>query len=262
MTRRPKISVVTATWNAASTIRDCLGSFQSQTYDSAEHVVVDGASSDGTLEILHSCRDNLATLVSEPDRGIYDALNKGIGYSTGDIVGFLHADDLFAHPRVLSAIADVFLDESVSAVYGDLQYVSQSDTQRIVRNWQSEPFEPGLLSKGWMPPHPTLYVRREWYSRIGGFDARLRIAADYLSILQLFANPEFKAIYIPSVMVKMRVGGASNSSVRGLIRKSREDWQALRQVGTGVFASARALAWKNVSKVPQFAVPTRAPNLP
>lgn len=235
-----------------ATVGDCLASVEAQTYPHKQHVVIDGASLDGTAEWLEARRSRLAVLVSEPDRGIYDALNKGITHSTGDVVGFLHADDLYAHPDVLSDVAQAFSDPAVCAVYGDLQYVKKDDTSAVVRHWQSCPFSPQRLAWGWMPPHPTLYVRREWYERIGWFDTRYRIAADYLSILQMFSQPSFKAVYLPEVMVKMRLGGASNRSLANIVRKSREDLNAMRQSGVGAFGGLGALAWKNLSKLGQF----------
>lgn len=247
-----KITVITATWNCVSTVADCLDSVARQTYDEREHVVVDGASTDGTLDLLQAHRHQLAVLKSEPDCGIYDALNKGLALATGDVVGFLHADDLYAHPQVLEHVAAAFQDPSVCAVYGDLHYVRQHDTTQVVRHWQGSPFNPSSLAWGWMPAHPTLYVRREWYQRIGGFDTRYRIAADYLSILQLFSQPGFKAVYLPEVLVTMRLGGASNRSLKAIARKTAEDWRALRQTRVGALGSVGALVWKNLSKLRQF----------
>jgi glycosyltransferase involved in cell wall biosynthesis len=248
-----KISIVTATWNCASTVVDCLDSVAEQTYPEREHVVIDGGSRDGTVEVLQARKGQLAVLVSEPDRGIYDALNKGIARATGDVVGFLHADDLYAHPDVLARVAAAFeADPTICAVYGDLQYVRKGNTADVVRHWKSSPFTPTRLAWGWMPPHPTLYVRREWYERIGGLDTHYRIAADYLSILQLFTQPGFKAAYLPEVLVKMRLGGASNRSLKAIVRKSFEDWSALRSTRVGAFGGVGALVWKNLSKIGQF----------
>ncbi|MDD5247880.1 MAG: glycosyltransferase family 2 protein [Rhodocyclaceae bacterium] len=248
-----KISVVTATCNCISTVEDCLDSVAHQTYLDREHVVIDGASRDGTVDLLQSHRNQLAVLVSEPDRGIYDALNKGIARASGDVVGFLHADDLYAHPDVLAHIAAVFeTDPSVSAVYGDLQYVRRENTAEVVRDWKSAPYSKKRLAWGWMPPHPTLYVRREWYERIGGLDISYRIAADYYSVLQLFIQPAFRPTYLPEVLVKMRLGGASNRSVKAILLKSREDWVALHRSGVGAFGGVGALMWKNLSKISQF----------
>jgi glycosyltransferase len=246
------ISVITATWNCKATVADCLASVAGQTHPHIEHVVVDGASTDGTLGVLQAHREQLAVLHSAPDRGIYDALNKGLALATGDVVGFLHADDLYASPGVLARVAAAFEDPAVCAVYGDLRYVRKDDTTQVVRHWQSSAFTPQRLAWGWMPPHPTLYVRRGWYERIGGFDTRYRIAADYLSVLMLFSQPGFQAVHLPEVLVNMRMGGASNKSIKAVARKSLEDWRALRQTGVGALGGVGALAWKNLSKLRQF----------
>lgn len=234
------------------TVADCLASVAGQSWRQREHIVVDGVSTDGTLDVLQSHRHLLAVLQSEPDNGIYDALNKGLALASGDVVGFLHADDLYAHPDVLRKVAAAFEDPTVCAVYGDLQYVRQQDTSHVVRHWESKPATSTSLAWGWMPPHPTLYVRRDWYARIGGFDTSYRIAADYLSVLQLFSQPDFKAIYLPEVLVKMRMGGVSNRSFRTVLRKSSEDWRALRQTRVGAVGGVGALVWKNLSKLGQF----------
>jgi glycosyltransferase involved in cell wall biosynthesis len=243
------ISIVTACFNSADTLRDALDSVAEQSYQEYEHIVVDGASTDATLDILKRYGGGKVRWHSEPDHGIYDALNKGIARASGEVLGFLHADDVYASDQVLALIAAAFEDPAVDAVYGDLQYVSKHDPKRVVRHWRSSTFKPDLLSKGWMPPHPALYVRRALYERIGGFDTRYRIAADYHSVLQLFSLEDFNAHYIPKVFVKMRLGGASNRSIANIIRKSREDYAVLRRTGVGGIVT---LAQKNFGKLRQF----------
>jgi len=248
-----KISVITATYNCASVVEGCLASVAEQVYENIEHIVIDGSSTDATLEVIKNYRSETIKVVSEPDDGIYDALNKGILHASGEVIGFLHSDDVFYSKNVLKNVAAIFeADHSVSAVYGDLVYVKQSTTDRVIRIWRSSSFWPYLLKKGWMPPHPTLYVRREWYERIGGFDTRYRIAADFYSILELFSQPNFKAIYLPKIMIKMRLGGASNRSLGAILQKSAEDWDALKRSGFGVLEATRALVLKNLSKIKQF----------
>ncbi len=244
-----KISIITAVCNNCETISAALDSALGQVGANIELVVIDGGSTDGTLEVLRSYADRLAVLVSEPDRGIYDALNKGIGRASGDVVGFLHSDDLFANPDVLSRIAAAFADPEVEAVYGDLLYVRKDNPDQVVRYWRSGVFSGRRLAWGWMPPHPTLYVRRDVYEQHGLFDTSFRIAADYDFILRLLGRGGVGVRYIPDVLVKMRVGGASNRSIRNIVRKSREDLRALRRNGVGGIGS---LAWKNLSKLPQF----------
>lgn len=243
------ISVVTATWNCRHTIADCIASVQAQRDVAVDHVVIDGASTDGTREWLASRAGEFGIFVSEPDNGIYDALNRGIARARGEVVGFLHADDLFAHNQVLARVAEAFEDPAVQGVYGDLCYVQQADPTRVVRYWQAGPFTRRKLARGWMPPHPTLYLRRSCYERLGGFDIGYRIAADYHSILRLFSEPGFRVAYLPEVLVHMRTGGASNRSLRNIVHKSREDYRALRETGVG---GVGALALKNLGKVGQF----------
>lgn len=244
-----KISVVTAAFNAVSTIDQALRSVENQVDANVEHIVVDGASSDGTLAILLARRNSISVLVSEADGGIYDALNKGIALATGDVVGFLHSDDLYAHDRVLARIAALFEDREVDAVYGDLEYVQRRRPDRVIRQWRSGRFSPRALSTGWMPPHPTLYVRRELYTRLGGFDTAYRIASDYEFMLRLLSDRSVRVVYLPEVLVRMRIGGASNRSLGNMLRKSREDYRALRSHRVGGLI---ALAFKNLRKVPQF----------
>jgi glycosyltransferase involved in cell wall biosynthesis len=244
-----KISIITATFACAETVGDCLASVAGQSYAKREHIAIDGASLDGTLAVLQAHRAGLAALVSEPDGGIYDALNKGIARATGDVVGFLHADDLYADPDVLARVAAAFADPAVEAVYGDLLYVGKEDTDRVIRHWRSGEYRRGRLGWGWMPPHPTLYLRRELYERLGVFDTRYRIAADYDLMLRVLSGMTGRVVYLPQVLVRMRVGGASNRSVRHVLRKSWEDYRALRENRIG---GVRALVWKNLSKIPQF----------
>ena len=244
-----KISVITAVHNNCETISAALDSVLGQSGVDIELVVIDGGSTDGTLEVLRSYADRLHVLVSEPDQGIYDALNKGIRRASGEVVGFLHSDDLFADSDVLSRIAAAFADPGVGAVYGDLLYVRKDNPDQVVRYWRSGEFSGRRLGWGWMPPHPTLYVRRRVYERHGLFDTSFRIAADYDFILRALSQNRVGVRYIPKVLVKMRVGGASNRSLRNILQKSSEDLRALRGNGVGGMG---ALIWKNLSKLPQF----------
>ena len=244
-----KISVITAVYNAKDTITEAIESVLSQDYSDVELVVIDGASTDGTTKLLQAYRDKITVFISEPDEGIYDALNKGIRHATGDIVGFLHADDLFASESILSNIADMFCDASVDAVYGDLEYISQSEQNKVIRYWHAGEFSAGKLAQGWMPPHPTFYVRRAHYTKLGAFDTSYRIAADYDCMLRLLSNPSFRCAYIPQVLVRMRVGGESNRSLKNITRKSLEDHRALKKNKIGGW---HTLLLKNIRKLPQF----------
>ena len=244
-----KISVLTVVFNRADTIAAAIQSVASQIYPNVEHVVIDGASSDGTLGVINAGQHQAMLVFSEPDNGIYDALNKAIARSSGDIIGLMHSDDFFAHDQVLTKIADAFTDPSVDAVYGDLDYISATDSSHILRHWKAGSFVPSKLNRGWMPPHPTLFVRRRVLEKFGGYDTSYRIAGDYDAILRWFSSPNFRAGYIPEVLVKMRVGGASNRSIGRIIQKSREDYRALH---TNNIGGVGALAAKNLSKILQF----------
>lgn len=244
-----KFSIITAVYNRERTVAQSVASVASQTYHDIEHLIIDGASKDGTLAEVHRLAHRGMRVISEPDRGIYDALNKGIVNATGEVVGLMHSDDFYSHSRVLEFVAEAFARTSADAVYGDLDYVAASDTSKVIRHWHSGAFEPKRLARGWMPPHPTLFVRREAMMRLGLYNTDYRIAADYEAILRWFGKGGLKLSYIPEVLVKMRVGGESNRSLGRILRKSREDYRALRTNEVGGIAT---LAWKNLSKLPQF----------
>jgi glycosyltransferase involved in cell wall biosynthesis len=244
-----KVSVVTATYNCESTVSDALRSVSAQVDADIESVLIDGASTDGTLACIERLRLPQSVVISEKDSGIYDALNKGIRHAHGDVVGFLHADDLFAHERVVQKIAAAFEDPVVDAVYGDLVYVRRDDPSDVVRYWKAGIGGRGRLMSGWMPPHPTFYVRRNIYERLGGFNTRYRIAADYDSVIRFLLMAGLKTTYLPEVLVRMRVGGASNRSLKNIIRKSREDYAILQTHRVG---GVLALMKKNFGKIQQF----------
>lgn len=243
-----KVSIVTVVYNNRDTIAQAIESVCSQRHDDIELIVIDGASTDGTREILAKYASKISVLVSEPDAGIYDALNKGIGLATGDIVGFLHSDDLLADDEVVARVVSCMEDLAVEAVYGDLVYVRKDDPFRIVRTWVAGEFRLSSLTRGWMPPHPTFYARRSAYERLGKFDTTFRIAADYDCMLR-FLKSGMRVDYIRHLQVRMRVGGVSNRSLATIFKKSREDFRALRKNN---IAAPLALFCKNVRKLPQF----------
>lgn len=226
-----KISIVTATFNSARTIADTLDSIAEQAFDNVEHIVIDGQSRDGTLPILYSRKDRISRIVSEPDRGIYDAMNKGIALATGDVVGLLNSDDVFADRNSLLAVASAMQDADIDCCYGDLVYVDSSDLGRIIRYWKSRPFAPGLFRKGWVPPHPTFYVRRHVYERYGGFDLTYRLAADFELMLRFLEKHRVRSVHIPRVLVKMRLGGATNRSLSNIWRQNVEIYRSARKHG-------------------------------
>lgn len=246
-----KFSILTAVWNRAGTLGDALDSLAAQSHRDYEHIVQDGKSTDGTLDLLAARPDPRRHLVSASDGGIYDALNRGLARCQGDVIGLLHSDDFFAHPRVLANVAARFEETEADAVYGNLDYVAASDTSRVIRHWHAGDYRPAKLRQGWMPPHPALFLRRSVIERLGGYDTSYRIAADYDTILRYFGRGGISAAWLPEVLVKMRVGGESNRSLGRILLKSREDYRALRTNGVGGFGS---LAWKNLSKLNQFVV--------
>ena len=246
-----KVSIITAVMNRSDTIEHVIESVQSQSHRDLEHVIQDGGSQDGTVDIIQRFSDSRTRLVSESDMGIYDAINRGIARSTGDVVGLLHSDDFFPHHDVVSRIAAAFEDPTVDAVYGDLDYVSASDSNRVIRRWRAGIASPAKLRHGWMPPHPTMYLRASVFRELGVYDTSFEIAADYDAILRFFGTGKVRSAYLPEVLIKMRLGGASNASLRSILKKSKEDLRALRRNGVGGYG---ALVLKNVSKIGQFVV--------
>lgn len=222
-----KISIITACYNSSSTIGDTLQSVSMQTYKDIEHIIVDGASSDNTLEIV-SYFPHVSKVVSEKDQGIYDAMNKGVALATGDVIGILNSDDVYVDRYVISKVMKEFEKDNTDAVYADLQYVKFNDLDKVTRTWHSGSFSKRKFYYGWMPPHPTFFVKREVYEKIGNFNCTLRSAADYEFMLRALLKNNFKARYIPEVLVKMRTGGMSNASIGHRLRANREDREAWR----------------------------------
>jgi glycosyltransferase involved in cell wall biosynthesis len=222
-----KISIITACYNSSATIGDTLQSVSMQDYADIEHIIIDGASTDNTLEII-SYFPHVAKVVSEKDNGIYDAMNKGISLATGDVIGILNSDDIYADRHVISKVMKEFQNNDTNVVYADLQYVKFNDPQKVTRTWHSGNFSKRKFYYGWMPPHPTFFVRREVYEKIGNFNCSLRSAADYEFMLRVLVKNNFKPRYIPKVLVKMRTGGMSNASLKHRVRANREDREAWR----------------------------------
>lgn len=243
-----KISVITAVWNSEKTIKDAIDSVLSQTYKNIEYIIVDGESTDGTVDIVKSYGDRISKFISEKDNGIYYAMNKGIKLVTGDVICFLHSDDIYASSDILQEVVDIFKFVYTDGIYGDLIYTPKNNTEIVLRYWKGKDFDESLLAKGWMPAHPTLFLRREVYEKFGCFDTSFKIAADYDFILRILKGG-IKVTYMPKLFYKMRVGGKSNKSIKNIIQKSREDLRALKKNQVGGFLS---LLIKNLSKVTQF----------
>lgn len=245
-----RISIITAVLNGASSVEYAIRSVLGQTCPDIEYIIVDGGSTDGTLEVIKKYEHGISRWISGPDKGIYDALNKGLKMATGEVIGILHSDDFYAHERVISDVAAQMEREKSASCYGDLFYVDKTDTDKVVRYWRSRPYKEGLFHRGWMPPHPTLFVRKEIYDKYGLFNTDFRIAADYELMLRFLEKHKISTTYIPEVLVKMRVGGESNRSLRNVIIKSREDYSAWKT--NGLRRKFYTIPFKNLSKIPQF----------
>jgi glycosyltransferase involved in cell wall biosynthesis len=246
---RVKISIITPTYNSAGTIRDTLDSIAAQDHPDIEHIVVDGGSTDETLDIVASYT-HVAKLITGKDEGIYDAMNKGIRVATGDIVGILNSDDVYTDSRVLGDVAAAFADPAVKTAYADLQYVDPVDLGKVRRHWSSGSFKRRNFYYGWMPPHPTFFVRRSVYEKAGVFNLILRSAADYELMLRILVKLQITAHYIPRVIVKMRAGGASNASLLHRLRGNKEDRMAWKLNGLKPYFFTLYL--KPLRKIHQF----------
>ncbi len=245
-----KVSVITICYNSASTIRETIESVISQTYKNVEYIIVDGASNDGTLDIIRPYENNISKLISEPDNGIYDAMNKGVMAASGDIIAILNSDDFYADANVISDIVKTFEVSASHAVYADLIYVDRANTSKVRRTWKSGQYEDGKFLFGWMPPHPTLFVRKKVYDDFGLYNTTLRSSADYEFMLRVIHKEKIKLAYLPRVITKMRVGGQSNVTLENRRRANLEDKQAWELNGLKPYFFTIAL--KPIRKIPQF----------
>jgi glycosyltransferase len=253
-----KISIITATYNSVKYISWASESIRNQSYRNLEWIVIDGGSTDGTLEFLKKNKC-IHQLISEPDQGIYWALNKGIRVATGDIIGFLHSDDFFASPDTLQQIADAFQNQSsdasfgkVTVVYGDLAFVKPDNINRITRFWKSKVFRPEMINRGWMPPHPTVFMKREVFEKHGFFNTSLSCSADYDFILRVFRDTNYTFVYLPETITIMRMGGKSTKGIRNLLVKMKEDYRVIKTYQ--IPHPFCTLIAKNISKIPQLFV--------
>lgn len=245
-----KFSIITVSYNSSDTIADTVHSVSSQTHPDTEYLIIDGASRDGTLKILDSLKDKIDILISEADQGIYHAMNKGIKKAGGDIVGILNSDDIYADELVLMDVAKIFENQETEAVYADLVYVERSDTDKIKRKWISGKYTHGDFRKGWMPPHPTFFVKKSVYDKYGAFNLDFSSAADYELMLRFIHKHQIKIDYLPRVIIKMRVGGQSNVTLKNRLNANKEDQKAWQVNGLkpGKFTFIR----KPLSKLGQF----------
>ena len=242
-----KISIITVCYNSASHIEDAIRSVMEQDYAEIEHIIVDGASTDGTVEILKSNENKIAKWISEPDRGIYDAMNKGLKMASGDIIGILNSDDFYFNDQIISTVADAFADPEIDAVYGDLIFIDPNNLDRTVRSYSSAKWNPERFAKGYMPAHPTFFVRRKYYEMYGFFETDYKIAADYEMLIRLLYVHQLRYQYLPITMVKMRKGGVSSNGIKSNIILNKEIVRACRK--HGIRTSALKIYPKYFNKV-------------
>lgn len=223
-----KVSIVTVILDNHRLVRDAIDSVLAQTYSNIEYIIIDGESKDGSLEVIRSYGKKIHVVLSEPDKGIYDAMNKGLALATGDIIGFLNSDDFYADPNVISNVVSMFDQHDVQAVYGDLDYVSLHNKGQVIRKWRSGTYDVNNFYRGWMPPHPTFFAQKAVYSLFGGYNTQLYSSADYELMLRMGLLHRIKMHYIPKVMVKMRMGGQSNRSFKNRLLAHLEDRKVWR----------------------------------
>lgn len=246
-----KISIITVTYNSAATILDTLRSVEQQTYPHIEHIVIDGASKDGTVQLIRQEGRRVHCFISEPDKGIYDAMNKGLQLATGEYVGFLNSDDFYNSPTVIERIAQA-ARQKPDTIYGDLWYVSQDNTNYVYRYWKSGTFRRWKILFGWMAPHPTFFVKRSLLEQHGGFDASFGLSADYEMMIRLLYKHQLSAYYIPDILVRMRLGGAGNVALKARLKGNREDRRAWRENGYHSILFYITTWLKPIRKIRQF----------
>lgn len=217
-----KISIITVCYNSAATLEKTIQSVAAQTYGNIEYIVIDGNSTDGTLEIIKNHQEVISKWISEPDQGLYDAMNKGVAMATGDIVGILNSDDFYINDSVIEQVVNTFKRTNVDSLYTDLFLVDALDTNKVIRNCTYRDFKKGLFFKGWHPPHPTFFVKRRVYEKYGSFDLSYKIAADYDFMLRVLEKNLISTTYLPIYTIKMRNGGASTSSFKKIILSQKE----------------------------------------
>jgi glycosyltransferase len=236
--------------NNVSNIIDAINSIKSQTYSNIEYILIDGCSTDGTTEIIASNLFDSCVFICEKDNGLYYALNKGFQLSTGEVIGILHSDDFFASDSIIEDVMNIFKDESIDCVYGDLIYVSPANNKKIIRKWVSGIFTYSNLRRGWMPPHPTVFLRKSVINKYGIYNTEYTISADYDFIIRCFRNNDFISKYLPKILVVMRNGGKSNKSLLNILIKIQEDYSIIKRNKLGI----STLIYKNISKLRQFVV--------
>jgi glycosyltransferase involved in cell wall biosynthesis len=246
-----KISVITVVLNNMAYIADCINSVIGQTYKNYEYIIIDGGSTDGTIRVLEKYTNRISRWISETDQGIYDAMNKGIKLASGDIIGFLNADDVYYDVDVLENIVSVMSDTSIDACYSDLVYVDKNDLNKVVRYWRSDEFKAGFFEKGWVPAHPTFFARKSVYDQYGNFDLNYKLAADFELMARFLEYHKIRVKYIPRVSVKMRIGGATNKSLVNIMKQNFEIFRACRKNDIKI-SPISFLMNKSITRLRQF----------
>ncbi len=247
-----KISIITVTFNNAEVLDDCIKSVLNQSHNSIEHIVIDGGSKDDTIKILKKYKNHLSKFISEPDQGIYHAMNKGIKLADGDVIGFLNSDDFYAHNKVLSKVCDMLKsNQELDACYSDLIYVDKLTASKTIRYFKSSKFIPGSFSKGWCPPHPTFFVRSSLFKKYGNFDISFNIASDVDLMMRFLEVYNIKSLYVPEIWVKMRMGGTTNKNLANIISQNREILGSLKKNGLP-FNKVNFFINKIISRSKQF----------
>ena len=251
--KKPKISIITVSYNSEKTIEDTIQSVVNQTYSDIEYIIVDGLSKDNTMQIVNKYQDKITKVLSEKDKGIFDAFNKGVKLATGDVIGILNSDDFYVDNNVIADVAQKFIDTKTDSVYGDLVYVDPVNTNKIMRYWKSKPYRKRLFDFGWMPPHPTFFCKKKLYDNYGDFNTWMKISNDYEIVLRFLYRYNAAAEYIPRVLIKMRAGGNSNGSLKKRYIANREDrmsWEI-----NGLVAPIFSMYLKPLQKIGQFRIP-------
>ena len=244
-----KVSIITATYNSERTIKDTLTSVKQQTYQNVEHIIIDGASKDKTVNLLN-LYGHQGPMLTEADNGIYDAMNKGVAIASGDIIGILNSDDFYSDSKVLDKVVKVFEETGCDAVYGDLVFIDGKQTSKVVRKWVAGNYNKKLFYKGWMPPHPTVFIKKEVYEKYGMFNLKFKSSSDYELLLRLMFLKNIKVSYVPEVLVHMRTGGQSTRSLSNRLAAHKEDY--LAWLSNGISPKWYTLALKPISKIKQF----------
>ena len=221
-----KVSIITVCFNSEKTIRNTIKSVLNQNYPNIEYIIIDGGSQDNTLSTIESYHRSITKIVSEKDNGMYDALNKGIDLSTGDLIGILHSDDIFYSNDVVNNIVKKIMISKTDSIYGDLDYVDEYNLNKVIRKWKSGTYNQRKLLFGWMPPHPTFFIKKEIFNKYGKYDLSFGTASDYELIVRLLYKYSITCEYLPKVITKMRIGGLSNLSITNRIKAHLQDWRA------------------------------------